>query len=126
MYWQLPIPQAWHLPPTTNLLNELIPICSDVPIVLHLHDKNGVGLANMNVALMSGIRHFDTSIAGLGGCTFVPGAFGNIDTIKAVNILKNRGIETGLDMTILQQCKDSLLSFLEKNHLTKGPATCSM
>ncbi len=100
---------------TTALLNELIPLSGDVPIVMHLHDRNGMGLANMNAALMSGVLTFDTSIGGMGGCPFVPGAVGNLDTIKVVRNLESKGIETGLDMTVLQQCEESLISFLQKN-----------
>jgi hydroxymethylglutaryl-CoA lyase len=100
---------------TTALLNELIPLSGDVPIVMHLHDRNGMGLANMNAALMSGVLNFDTSIGGMGGCPFVPGTVGNLDTIKVVRNLESKGIETGLDMTVLQQCEESLISFLQKN-----------
>ena len=99
---------------TTALLNDLVPLCNDVPIVLHLHDKNGSGYANMDSALMSGIVYFDTSIAGLGGCPFVPNALGNIDTVEAASIFGNRGLETGLDIAILQQCKAQLISFFKK------------
>lgn len=79
-------------------VQELLPLAGDVPIVLHLHDTRGMGMANCLAALKSGITMFDTSFGGLGGCPFIKGAKGNIPTEDTVNMMHEMGIETGVDV----------------------------
>ncbi|MFB3926116.1 MAG: hydroxymethylglutaryl-CoA lyase [Syntrophales bacterium] len=67
-------------------------------ISLHLHNTRGRGLANLYAALESGIRIFDTSLGGLGGCPFIAGAKGNIATEDTVSMLHAMNIETGIDL----------------------------
>ena len=67
-------------------------------IALHFHDTRGTALANVLVGLGLGIRDFDSSIAGLGGCPYAPGAAGNVATEDLVYMLHGMGIETGLDL----------------------------
>ncbi|BAU27477.1 hydroxymethylglutaryl-CoA lyase [Aneurinibacillus soli] len=62
----------------------------------HFHDTRGTGLANVYAALEAGIRTFDSSIGGLGGCPYAPGASGNISTEDVVYMLHGMGIETGV------------------------------
>jgi hydroxymethylglutaryl-CoA lyase len=71
----------------------------DVPLVLHLHDTRGLGLANVYAALQCGVRRFDTSLAGMGGCPFIEGATGNIATEDTVYLLDELGVATGVDRT---------------------------
>lgn len=78
-------------------LNAVSAAAEGVPIVLHLHDTRGLGLANVVAALQCGVGHFDTSIGGLGGCPFIPGASGNIATEDTVYLLESLGINTGID-----------------------------
>lgn len=68
----------------------------------HFHDTQGRGLANVDVALNHGIRTFDSSIAGLGGCPFAPGAAGNVNTRALVEMLHRRGFQTGVNLQKLQ------------------------
>ncbi|MHC1761161.1 MAG: hydroxymethylglutaryl-CoA lyase [Negativicutes bacterium] len=68
----------------------------DINFALHLHDTRGTGLANTLAGLMAGITTFETSIAGLGGCPFAPGAAGNTATEDTVNMLRDMKIETGV------------------------------
>lgn len=65
---------------------------------LHLHDTMGLGLANALAGLEEGIRSFDASLAGLGGCPFAPGASGNIVTEDLVFMLESMGFATGIDL----------------------------
>jgi len=65
---------------------------------LHLHDTMGLGLANALAGLDEGIRSFDASLAGLGGCPFAPGASGNIVTEDLVFMLESMGMATGIDL----------------------------
>jgi hydroxymethylglutaryl-CoA lyase len=65
---------------------------------LHLHDTRGLAIANMVAGYEAGVRIFDTSAGGLGGCPFVKGAAGNIATEDAVNLFESMGVDTGIDL----------------------------
>ena len=68
----------------------------NVDLALHLHDTRGMGLSNTLAGLMAGITTFETSIAGLGGCPFAPGAAGNTATEDMVNMMRDMNIATGV------------------------------
>ena len=86
----------------------------DVPLVLHLHDTRGLGLANVMAALETGVRRFDTAMGGIGGCPFIPGATGNICTEDTVYLLESVGVETGVDMASVAVCSREMEIFLDK------------
>ena len=67
----------------------------------HFHDTRGLGLANVLAALDVGVRRFDGSLGGLGGCPFAPGATGNIVTEDLVFMLESMGLATGVDLPAL-------------------------
>jgi hydroxymethylglutaryl-CoA lyase len=67
-------------------------------LALHFHDTRGTALANALIGLDAGIRDFDASVAGLGGCPYAPGAAGNLATEDLVYMLHGMGIETGIDL----------------------------
>lgn len=69
----------------------------DAHLSLHLHDTRGLGIANMVAGFQAGVRIFDTSAGGLGGCPFVKGAAGNVPTEDAVNLFHSMGKSTGID-----------------------------
>jgi len=66
---------------------------------MHFHNTRGMAMANVYAALMQGVTHFDSSIAGLGGCPYAPGASGNIPTEDLVHGLAEMGVETGIDLS---------------------------
>ena len=66
-------------------------------LAAHLHDTQALGLANASVALQAGIRTFDASVGGLGGCPFAPGAAGNLATEDIVFMAHKVGLGTGVD-----------------------------
>ncbi len=70
----------------------------DIPVGAHFHDTRGTGLANVAAALETGVRRFDASLAGLGGCPFAPGASGNIVMEDLVFMLDSMGLRTGVDL----------------------------
>lgn len=70
-------------------------------LACHFHDTRALGLANVYAALESGIRRFDASIGGLGGCPFAPGAKGNVATEDVVMLCEQMGYQTGVDMPAL-------------------------
>jgi hydroxymethylglutaryl-CoA lyase len=65
---------------------------------LHLHDTRGTALANVLCGLEQGVRSFDSSIGGLGGCPYAPGASGNLATEDLVYMLNTMGLSTGVDL----------------------------
>jgi hydroxymethylglutaryl-CoA lyase len=71
------------------------------PLRLHLHSARGAGLANILAALEVGVAEFDSSIGGIGGCPFAPGAPGNLCTEDLTHMLHEMGIATGLDLPAL-------------------------
>ncbi len=89
-------------------------ITGDLPLVLHLHDTRGLGLANVVAALRCGVTRFDTSLAGMGGCPFIPGATGNIATEDTVYLLDSLGVETGIDLDAVAAVSQRVEDFLCK------------
>jgi hydroxymethylglutaryl-CoA lyase len=67
-------------------------------IALHLHDTGGLAIRNAAAGLELGVRTFDSSAAGLGGCPFAPGAPGNLATETLLEFLHGQGLETGVDV----------------------------
>jgi len=95
-----------------RLLDCLQPVIAPLPVIMHLHDTRGTGLVNMMAALEYGISSFDTSLGGMGGCPFIPGAAGNIATEDAAYFLDTMGIETGVDPVRVAKCAMTLESIL--------------
>ena len=75
-------------------------------IAMHFHDTYGQGVANVLASLEEGIIVFDSSVAGLGGCPFAPGASGNVATEDVVYLLQGLGIETGVDLMAVAKTGD--------------------
>ena len=69
----------------------------------HYHDTYGQALANIYASLELGVAVFDSSVAGLGGCPYAPGATGNVATEDVVYMLNGLGIETGVDLARLAE-----------------------
>ena len=69
----------------------------------HYHDTKGRALANIEVSLEAGLRVFDSSVGGLGGCPYAPGAKGNVATESVVSLLQEKGFETGIDLDRLRE-----------------------
>jgi len=91
-------------PPTvTRLVRAIQRDYPQLPVTLHFHNTRGVGLANVMVGLDLGVRRFEASIAGLGGCPFAPGATGNICTEDLVYLLEESGLHTGVDLAALAE-----------------------
>jgi hydroxymethylglutaryl-CoA lyase len=84
---------------------------------LHLHNTRGLGLANVLAGLEVGITTFDSSLGGLGGCPFAPGASGNIVTEDLVFMLEAMGLRTGIDLPKLLAVREILRSALPDEEL---------
>lgn len=95
---------GWTTPERTErLVGAFRNAWPDVTLILHLHDTRGMGVASAHAALKMGVTHFDSTVAGLGGCPFAgrPGATGNIASEELVLLCSEMGIDTGIDLEAL-------------------------
>jgi hydroxymethylglutaryl-CoA lyase len=74
-------------------------------VAMHMHDTRGTALANVLASLDLGVRTFDSSVGGLGGCPYAAGALGNLATEDLVYMLEGMGVKTGVDIGQLIQTK---------------------
>ncbi len=88
---------------TRRILETFLRRIDHAKIALHLHDTRGTALANVMVGLEMGITTYDSSVAGLGGCPYAPGAAGNLATEDLVYTLHGMGIESGVDLDKIWQ-----------------------
>jgi hydroxymethylglutaryl-CoA lyase len=86
----------------------------EATLSLHLHDTRGLGIANMLIGYEAGVRIFDTSAGGLGGCPFVEGAAGNVATEDAVNLFESMGILTGIELSAVCEVAELYEEMLER------------
>jgi len=84
---------------------------------LHLHNTRGLGLANVVAGLDVGVNTFDSSMAGIGGCPFAPGATGNIVTEDLVFMLESMGLHTGVDLDKLLEARKVLAAAVPHEEL---------
>ena len=90
-------------------------------IALHLHDTRGLGVTNALVAYEAGMRCFDSSVGGIGGCPFAPGAAGNLGTEDLLYLLESLGAETGIDAAAISE----IAGWLELEASIAIPSRCT-
>lgn len=83
-------------------------------LALHFHDTRGTALANVVAGLEAGVRIFDSSLGGLGGCPYAPGASGNLATEDLVYMLEGMGVSTGVDLEKLVDAAEMAQQLLGK------------
>lgn len=83
----------------TDLVAQVLPRVGGRPLGAHFHNTRGVGLASAWAAVCAGVTRLDSSVGGLGGCPFAPGASGNIATEDLVYLLRDSGIGVDPDLT---------------------------
>lgn len=89
-------------PPIVRMLcGTILKTYPEVDLALHFHNTRGIGLVNVYQALQMGLASFESSVAGLGGCPFAPGATGNVCTEDLVYLLHELNIETDIDLRAL-------------------------
>ncbi len=81
-----------------ELMSKVVEIAGDKPVILHLHNTENKGFANLFAALDAGVRYFDTAFGGLGGCPFIKSASGNIATEDTTHMLHQMGYHTGINI----------------------------
>ncbi|MCF6445838.1 hydroxymethylglutaryl-CoA lyase [Nereida sp. MMG025] len=82
----------------TQMVHALRAEVPDLDLILHLHDTRGLSLANVLTGINLGITRYESSVGGIGGCPFAPGATGNVSTEDLVHFLHAEGYETGFDL----------------------------
>ena len=92
----------------------------------HFHDTRGLGLANVMAALGAGVRCFDSSLAGLGGCPFAPGATGNVVFEDLVFLCESKGFATGIDIEKLIAVRSILRAEMPGEALYGGLARAGL
>jgi hydroxymethylglutaryl-CoA lyase len=99
---------------------QMIEACArEVPVSAlagHFHDTFGMAAANIYAALESGVSVFDSSVAGLGGCPYSPGATGNVATEDVCYLMQGMGIETGIDMQALIAAGDFICAQISRKN----------
>jgi hydroxymethylglutaryl-CoA lyase len=83
---------------TERILEMMVAEIPRDKLAMHMHDTRGTALANVLVGLELGVRDFDASVGGLGGCPYAPGAAGNLATEDLVYMLQGMGVNTGVDL----------------------------
>lgn len=91
----------------------------DTPLGLHLHDTRGMGLANSLTGLLAGVTMFETSVAGLGGCPFAPGAAGNTSTEDMLNMFTSMGLDTGVDLSLYMKAVRLVQGHIQPNSTSR-------
>ncbi len=95
-----------------DYLGELTEAFPNIAFSMHLHNTRGMALANAVAALQRGVTLFDSSIAGLGGCPYAPGASGNIATEDLVHAFEEMGVDTGMDVDRLIDVAKEMKEYL--------------
>lgn len=90
-----------HPTQVRHLCNVLRARFPSLQLTLHFHNTRGIGLANVLAAAQQGIDRFDSSLGGLGGCPYAPGASGNICSEDAIHMLQAEGYDTGVNLEAL-------------------------
>jgi hydroxymethylglutaryl-CoA lyase len=111
-----------------RFLDLLLPRLSSERVAMHFHDTYGRGVENVLASWSQGIRIFDASVGGLGGCPYAPGATGNVATEAVVKALREAGESVEVDLPGLERARQLLDSFLvdERRALPKnGSPACA-
>lgn len=101
------------------LLRALLKNIPPEKLAMHCHDTYGQALANCLTALDLGLRTFDASVAGLGGCPYAPGASGNLATDDLVYMLEGCGMKTGIDLDALVQAGEQICTAMNRPNASK-------
>lgn len=88
-------------------------------LALHFHDTRGTALANVTEGLRAGVRIFDSSAGGLGGCPYAPGAAGNVATEDLLYLLHGMGYETGVDLPAVVEASRSLSAAIGRRPVSR-------
>ena len=104
-----------------EVVTKLLQKFPDIEFHIHIHDTRNMGMINSLTAVKNGITHVQSSVGGMGGCPFAPGASGNLSTEDFVYMLNQIGIETGIDfkkiLKVAKECKKSIPGVYSGHHM---------
>lgn len=103
-----------------RLVKAVADAVAPLPVACHFHDTRGLGLANILAAVDIGVRSFDASLAGIGGCPFAPSASGNVDSEGAIFLLERLGLSTGVDLEALIALRKDVETWLPGEQFARG------
>lgn len=109
-----------------RIMKPVLSAVAPLPVACHFHDTRGLGLANVTAAVEAGVRAFDASLGGLGGCPFAPGATGNIDTEDTAFLLEQLGFDTGVDVEALVAFRRRVEGWLPEEHFSGAIARAGL
>lgn len=95
-----------------DLCSSVLQRFPELGVTLHLHNTRGMGLANVLAGLSAGVNQFDSSIGGIGGCPYAPGATGNICSEDLVHMLESLELNTNVDLNLLVSISKELPAIL--------------
>jgi hydroxymethylglutaryl-CoA lyase len=95
-----------------RVFREVLDMAGSIPVAAHFHNTRGLGLANVLAAVEVGVRGFDASLGGLGGCPWAPGATGNIVMEDTAFMLEAMGFDTGIDLDRLIEARRMVEGFM--------------
>ena len=97
-----------------DLFGALIEAVPHIPFRAHFHNTRNTGLANVWAAVEAGVTRIDTSVAGMGGCPFAPGAAGNVPTEDVLYMLHRAGYTTGIELEQVNNTAHWLTEIIER------------
>jgi hydroxymethylglutaryl-CoA lyase len=103
-----------------RLFGQALAEVGDTVVAAHFHDTRGLGLANVAAAADVGIRRFDATLGGLGGCPFAPGATGNVNTEDTIYLLEEMGLKTGIKLPALVELHRKVREWLPTERFTSA------
>lgn len=107
-------------PKQTKAVLRAIQSCMPIEhLAMHFHDTYGQAMANIYAALNAGVRIFDSSVAGLGGCPYAQGASGNVATEDVLYLMHGLGIKTGIDIYSIVTAGDWICTLLGRKNQSK-------
>ncbi len=99
----------------SRLFKKLVKVISRQKCAGHFHDTRGLAIANIWAAYQQGVKIFDSSLGGLGGCPYAKGASGNVSTEDVVNLFHQSGVATGVDLKKLVSASHELEKYMKKS-----------
>jgi len=94
-----------------EIFKSLFQISGNTPLAAHFHDTRGMGLANVKSAIDQGVKRFDASLGGLGGCPYAPGAKGNLSTRDLIEGIGPENFSSNLNLNKLDEAEKLIMSF---------------
>ena len=104
---------------TSDVIRKIKAYADIDKMAAHIHDTRGIGIVNTYAAFQEGIYRFDSSLGGLGGCPFIPGAAGNISSEDVITMFNKMGVKTGVSLDKMKEASLFLSANINGNYNSK-------